>query len=202
MAPDVLTLARTNKSIRKLFMSRSSAHVWRAAIANLGAMPRCPATLSEPAYVALVFTTNCSVGLFYLVMLSSTNQPLLRIIEMRPEHLGQRSILRSQPSCSFVRSMSRLKVCPCLSKVIILFPTSIFPSLIHCNDIQPNVIRSLVRTSRDAMYSLRAEVEEVTSHMSTLSTSGSETVLAVWKLDNREAIMRQRKVRSIRFELW
>ncbi|KAF8604801.1 hypothetical protein BDV93DRAFT_411893, partial [Ceratobasidium sp. AG-I] len=58
---DILALARTTKPIRKLLMRRPSAHIWRTAIANMEGLPCCPTALSEPKYVALLFTTNCTV---------------------------------------------------------------------------------------------------------------------------------------------
>ncbi|KAF8602607.1 hypothetical protein BDV93DRAFT_397406, partial [Ceratobasidium sp. AG-I] len=60
-ANDVLSLARTSKSLRKALLSRSSVAIWRVAISNTEKLPRCPENLSEPQYVALIFATLCAV---------------------------------------------------------------------------------------------------------------------------------------------
>ncbi|KAI0768389.1 hypothetical protein BC629DRAFT_1536111 [Irpex lacteus] len=58
---DVLSLSRASKDLRKFFMSRNSASIWKAALANLPALPPCPDDLSVPAYVNLVFSENCHI---------------------------------------------------------------------------------------------------------------------------------------------
>ncbi|KAF8602604.1 hypothetical protein BDV93DRAFT_443874, partial [Ceratobasidium sp. AG-I] len=63
LAEDVLSLARTSKSFRKVLMSRSSTGVWRAAISNVKGLPPCPSAVSEPRYTAFVFTLPCTVSL-------------------------------------------------------------------------------------------------------------------------------------------
>ncbi|KAI0768923.1 hypothetical protein BC629DRAFT_805936 [Irpex lacteus] len=56
---DLLNLARTSKSLRTFFMSRSSQHMWKAACSSVPGLPSCPPDLSEPAYVNLLFDTHC-----------------------------------------------------------------------------------------------------------------------------------------------
>ncbi|KAG9079866.1 hypothetical protein FS749_008206 [Ceratobasidium sp. UAMH 11750] len=57
---DVLSLARSNKSIRNLLMSRASRPLWQAAFHNIPHMPPCPQSLCEPQYASLVFSETCS----------------------------------------------------------------------------------------------------------------------------------------------
>ncbi|KAJ2994548.1 hypothetical protein NUW54_g7534 [Trametes sanguinea] len=57
---DLLSLARTTKLFRGILMNRSKGHpLWRAAIANVEGFPLCPPYMAEPAYVHLMFNTNC-----------------------------------------------------------------------------------------------------------------------------------------------
>ncbi|CAE6422560.1 unnamed protein product [Rhizoctonia solani] len=57
---DLLSLARSNKFFRKVFMSRSSQHIWIRALGNLPDLPPCPPELNVPAYVSLIFSKTCS----------------------------------------------------------------------------------------------------------------------------------------------
>ncbi|KAG8725510.1 hypothetical protein FRC09_013749 [Ceratobasidium sp. 395] len=45
--PDLLTLARSTKFFRAMFMSRSAAPIWQRAISNVVGLPTCPASLVE-----------------------------------------------------------------------------------------------------------------------------------------------------------
>lgn len=58
---DIHSLARTSKKFRKLLMSRSSKHIWRAAERNVLGLPPCPEHITEPEYAALVFGKWCSM---------------------------------------------------------------------------------------------------------------------------------------------
>ncbi|KAG9084688.1 hypothetical protein FRC07_013574 [Ceratobasidium sp. 392] len=53
---DLISLARSNKFFRKMFMSRSSRHVWRTAFGNIPNLPACPPDLCEPQYASLLFS--------------------------------------------------------------------------------------------------------------------------------------------------
>ncbi|KAG8686354.1 hypothetical protein FRC08_012547 [Ceratobasidium sp. 394] len=57
---DVLSLARSNKLIRNILMSRASRPLWQAAFHNIPQMPPCPQSLCEPQYASLVFSETCS----------------------------------------------------------------------------------------------------------------------------------------------
>ncbi|CAE6512125.1 unnamed protein product [Rhizoctonia solani] len=57
---DLLSLARSNKFFRSLFMSRTAQHFWQKALANTPAIPSCPLDLNEPQYVSLIFSKTCS----------------------------------------------------------------------------------------------------------------------------------------------
>ncbi|KDR69740.1 hypothetical protein GALMADRAFT_145151 [Galerina marginata CBS 339.88] len=55
---DILSLARTSKTIRERLMSRSALTVWKAAREHLD-VPEPPSDMSEPAWAALLFGNVC-----------------------------------------------------------------------------------------------------------------------------------------------
>ncbi|QRV72015.1 hypothetical protein RhiJN_00029 [Ceratobasidium sp. AG-Ba] len=57
---DLLSLARTNKPLRKMFMTRTAQHLWKAAISNIPHLPECPPQLSEPQYISMLYSNICS----------------------------------------------------------------------------------------------------------------------------------------------
>ncbi|KAJ1300874.1 hypothetical protein OPQ81_002512 [Rhizoctonia solani] len=57
---DLLSLARSNRFFRNIFMSRTSQHLWKQALQNIPDLPPCPPELSEPQYVSLIFSKTCS----------------------------------------------------------------------------------------------------------------------------------------------
>ncbi|KAG9078662.1 hypothetical protein FS749_009282, partial [Ceratobasidium sp. UAMH 11750] len=58
---DLLALARTCKSLRAFFMSKSRIAMWQNAERNTPRLPPCPTTMSQPQYAALVFMNECSL---------------------------------------------------------------------------------------------------------------------------------------------
>ncbi|KAG8787925.1 hypothetical protein FRC12_015105 [Ceratobasidium sp. 428] len=62
MPADLLSLARSNRFLRKIFMSRTSQALWKATIRDVPNMPECPSGFSEPEYISLLYTKICSVG--------------------------------------------------------------------------------------------------------------------------------------------
>ncbi|KAH9486031.1 hypothetical protein JR316_0000095 [Psilocybe cubensis] len=56
---DLLHLSRTTKDLRAIIMHRSSAAVWRSAMASVRGMPLCPEDVSIPSWAHLVFDTYC-----------------------------------------------------------------------------------------------------------------------------------------------
>ncbi|KZT27384.1 hypothetical protein NEOLEDRAFT_1146580 [Neolentinus lepideus HHB14362 ss-1] len=60
---DILHLSRTNKALKSMLMLRSSALVWRAALATAVAegLPPCPSDLNEPQYIRLMFEWSCTI---------------------------------------------------------------------------------------------------------------------------------------------
>jgi hypothetical protein len=61
---DLLNLARTNKTLRQVLMSRKSMSVWISARRHAGAtvVPEPPEDMSEPAWAQLLFgPAICSV---------------------------------------------------------------------------------------------------------------------------------------------
>ena len=62
---DLLHLARTTKTLRKLLMARSASTIWRRARENVPGLPDCPKDMSEPAYANLLFDPHCHVSAIY-----------------------------------------------------------------------------------------------------------------------------------------
>ncbi|KAG8916089.1 hypothetical protein FRC02_004233 [Tulasnella sp. 418] len=59
---DLLHLSWASKRLRSILMSKSAKHIWRSARENqLPTLPPCPDDLSEPQYIALLFTNICQV---------------------------------------------------------------------------------------------------------------------------------------------
>ncbi|KAL0568949.1 hypothetical protein V5O48_013017 [Marasmius crinis-equi] len=56
---DLLCLARTNKALREMLMSRKYSNMWRASRANIEGLPPLPPDMTEPAYANLIFNTSC-----------------------------------------------------------------------------------------------------------------------------------------------
>ncbi|KAI9568846.1 hypothetical protein HD554DRAFT_678596 [Boletus coccyginus] len=56
---DLLSLARTCKSLRELLMDKSSTFVWKTARSQVKSLPDCPADLTEPEYANLIFYARC-----------------------------------------------------------------------------------------------------------------------------------------------
>ncbi|KAG8917340.1 hypothetical protein FRC02_003169 [Tulasnella sp. 418] len=51
-----------SECLRCILMSKSAKHIWRSARENqLPTLPPCPDDLSEPQYIALLFTNICQV---------------------------------------------------------------------------------------------------------------------------------------------
>ncbi|KAI9570860.1 hypothetical protein HD554DRAFT_2312480 [Boletus coccyginus] len=58
---DLLSLARTCKSLRELLMDKASAFVWKTARrGQVQGLPDCPADMTEPEYANLVFYSRCN----------------------------------------------------------------------------------------------------------------------------------------------
>jgi len=60
---DLLQLARTNKTLRRYLMNRSSAPIWAASCQQVDGLPFCPKHLSYPQYVNLAFDHHCQTCL-------------------------------------------------------------------------------------------------------------------------------------------
>ncbi|KAH7316389.1 hypothetical protein B0J17DRAFT_351532 [Rhizoctonia solani] len=56
---DIITLSRSNKSLRNLLMRRSSRHIWINAMKNVEGLPPCPSDITEPRYLSLLFARDC-----------------------------------------------------------------------------------------------------------------------------------------------
>ncbi|KAH7332989.1 hypothetical protein B0J17DRAFT_619431 [Rhizoctonia solani] len=58
---DIISLSRSNKLFRGLLMSRLSSHIWHGAMKNVRGLPPCPDDLSEPHFLALLFSKHCTM---------------------------------------------------------------------------------------------------------------------------------------------
>ncbi|CUA70030.1 hypothetical protein RSOLAG22IIIB_08872 [Rhizoctonia solani] len=58
---DIISLARTNKSLRRLIMNQSSTSIWLQSMKNVQGIPPCPAEVSVPYYMAFLFMNECSL---------------------------------------------------------------------------------------------------------------------------------------------
>ncbi|ELU39257.1 F-box domain-containing protein [Rhizoctonia solani AG-1 IA] len=47
---DLVSLCRTNKSLRRMFFRKPAAAIWRTAQSNVPNLPPCPVGMAEPAY--------------------------------------------------------------------------------------------------------------------------------------------------------
>ncbi|TFY58913.1 hypothetical protein EVJ58_g6108 [Rhodofomes roseus] len=61
---ELLSLSRTSKTTHSFLMKKSSASYWKESLKKVDGLPACPEKLIEPAWVALVFSTFCTVGLW------------------------------------------------------------------------------------------------------------------------------------------
>jgi len=58
---DLLQMARANRRLRSLLMSRSERMLWRLSRENLEGLPECPEDLSDPQFTELLFGKSCYV---------------------------------------------------------------------------------------------------------------------------------------------
>ncbi|KDQ62087.1 hypothetical protein JAAARDRAFT_148747 [Jaapia argillacea MUCL 33604] len=56
---DLLRLAWTTKSLRRILMRRSARSVWIHTLANVPGLPECPPDLTEPQFSRLAFDPHC-----------------------------------------------------------------------------------------------------------------------------------------------
>jgi hypothetical protein len=67
-ASDLLKVARTTKTLRKLLMSRSARAIWIQALRAEPELPECPEGMTEPAWVKLVFESVCHVSQWIITL--------------------------------------------------------------------------------------------------------------------------------------
>ncbi|RPD66061.1 hypothetical protein L226DRAFT_608973 [Lentinus tigrinus ALCF2SS1-7] len=56
---DLLNLARTSKAFRSFLMNRAAQPLWKASMARVDNLPSCPAYMTEPQYINLLFFNHC-----------------------------------------------------------------------------------------------------------------------------------------------
>ncbi|KAF8602495.1 hypothetical protein BDV93DRAFT_557497 [Ceratobasidium sp. AG-I] len=61
MPTGLLSLARASKAFREILMSRNAKEVWESAIERDPGLPAVPQEMSEPQFVALLFTNFCTL---------------------------------------------------------------------------------------------------------------------------------------------
>ncbi|KAG8791952.1 hypothetical protein FRC12_007693 [Ceratobasidium sp. 428] len=61
MPKDLISLTRSNKLFRKILMNKTAIYIWHGVMRNIPGIPPCPPHLSEPHYLALIYTHNCSM---------------------------------------------------------------------------------------------------------------------------------------------
>ncbi|CAE6534642.1 unnamed protein product, partial [Rhizoctonia solani] len=57
---DIFSLSYLSKLFRDLIMCQSSRHIWTNAMRNVEMLPPCPSDMSEPAYLAILFSKYCT----------------------------------------------------------------------------------------------------------------------------------------------
>ncbi|KAF8602615.1 hypothetical protein BDV93DRAFT_523979 [Ceratobasidium sp. AG-I] len=105
---ELLFLARTTTHFRRVLMTRSSAYIWRRALASLAGLPPCPSTMTEPQYIALLFTEDCSLRNKSILHSNSTNRPtrssMWRMLERK---IHDFVVLRDRGLLSEIKAVSR-----------------------------------------------------------------------------------------------
>ncbi|KAG8945214.1 hypothetical protein FRC04_001120 [Tulasnella sp. 424] len=56
---DLHHLARTNKRIRSIMMTKEAKRIWAAALSSVPDFPECPTDLNEPQYVRFMYSSEC-----------------------------------------------------------------------------------------------------------------------------------------------
>ncbi|KAG8744071.1 hypothetical protein FRC10_010856 [Ceratobasidium sp. 414] len=158
---DLVALSRSSKFFRNMLLQRSAVQMWRRAESNMDGLPPCPPDMCEPQYAALVFSKCCT-----LCGASATAKP--------DPDLG----VRVCPSC---RDTKLLGLNPRYDAVVSL--------VFHSDYIRPKKTKSQSRASRNLVFSLKHEVEEVYRKQMDFRNAGDEQGLAQWEKDRRAAVL-------------
>ncbi|KAG8709918.1 hypothetical protein FRC08_017889, partial [Ceratobasidium sp. 394] len=162
---DLLALSRSNKFFHNMLLQRSSVQMWRHAESNMPEMPPCLPGMCEPQYAALIFSKYCT-----LCGASATAKP--------DAGLG----IRLCQSCRDTKLMElNLKRDPVINLVF------------HSNCIRPKRAESQPRLSRNSVFSLKHEVEEVYKRQMDFRNAGDEKGLAQWEQDRRAEVLARGK---------
>ncbi|KAF8602465.1 hypothetical protein BDV93DRAFT_411949, partial [Ceratobasidium sp. AG-I] len=57
---DLLSVARTCKTLRGTLMKHSATQIWHVAENSVLGLPNCPEDMHPPDYAALIFTKACT----------------------------------------------------------------------------------------------------------------------------------------------
>ncbi|KAG9128587.1 hypothetical protein FRC07_000020 [Ceratobasidium sp. 392] len=159
---DLVILARCNKFFRNLLLQRSAVQIWRRVEANVPDLPPCPPDMCEPQYAALVFLKHCT-----LCGASATAKPDFDLY------------VRLCASCrnTGLREFNTKRNNP---------PFDI--SLVHWTiNTRPKRDKSQPRTSRNSVFSLKLEVEEVLEKQKEFHRANDQKGLATWEDERRAA---------------
>lgn len=59
---DLLSLARCSKRHRGYLMNKNSRFIWQQSMQNVRDLPACPPGFTEPRYLAILFSSFCTVS--------------------------------------------------------------------------------------------------------------------------------------------
>ncbi|CAE6534639.1 unnamed protein product, partial [Rhizoctonia solani] len=164
---DITTLSRSSKLFRDILMRRSSRHIWINAMRNIEMLPRCPSDMSEPAYLALLFSRYCTVCGRVIVY-----------------HLNAELRMRLCASCRKTQLI-----------VLDTLPSEL-KGLVHTIRIYPKVPRvwgcwpggRVVPT-----YYTTTEANEINDKLTELQQAGDQIALRAWKNERIEVVRSRSK---------
>lgn len=82
----LLLIARADKRMRNILMSRSSKYIWERALLNVPGLPPAPDVMSIPAYVNLLFDLHCHVRPAHVLPAGTTDHSSnfsgIRVLEL------------------------------------------------------------------------------------------------------------------------
>ncbi|KAG9128582.1 hypothetical protein FRC07_000015 [Ceratobasidium sp. 392] len=158
---DLVSLARSGKCFRHMLLQRSAVQMWRRAGSNVPGLPPCPPHMCEPQYATLIFSKHCT-----LCGASATAKP--------DPHLCVRL-------CSSCRDTKLEELDSEYDSVVELVSFT--------TRIRPKRSKSQPRASKNSVFSLRHEVEEVYRKQKEFRNAGDEKGLSQWENDRRAVLL-------------
>ncbi|KAG9079173.1 hypothetical protein FRC06_007902 [Ceratobasidium sp. 370] len=165
---DLIALARSSKFFRELLLQRSAIQMWRRAESNIPGLPPCPPDMCEPQYAALLFSKHCT-----LCGANATAKPDVYL---------------------------RVRLCAICKENQIrdIIPWGLQPvvdrTLVDSSSvIKFKVDKSRPRGSRQPLYCLRQQVEEVLNKQREFKDAGDHPGLVKWEEVRRTVVSTRRK---------